>query len=80
MRMPIMNVNQGMNRIKEYLLDDRPLNLDEMRELVQLWDQFKKPMNHIYGLENANQLPNLKHWTVQSDWNKVKTTLGYPLV
>lgn len=68
-------MQQVMTKISQYLTDERPLNLDEMRELLGLWENFANPLKDVIR-KNKSGIVNLKDWRMANSWNQMKLMLG----
>ena len=71
---PSLNLSAAIDRVRNYLMEDRPLNLEEMKELVYLYDQFSLHFKNICKNEQHTNL--LKDWRVMNSWNNAKLTFG----
>jgi hypothetical protein len=74
MMIPSQNLSAAIDRVRGYLMEDRPLNLDEMRELVALFDQFSLHFKNIVKNEQTTNL--LGDWRLVNSWNNAKLTFG----
>lgn len=59
-------------KLRGYLADSRPLNLDEMRNVADVVDSVLVPLERV-----ALHLPDKAvGWQLWNDWNLVKVNMG----
>lgn len=75
MTAPCHTMQNVMTKISNYLTDERPLNLEEMRELLGLWENFANPLKDVIR-KNKSGIDNLKDWRMANSWNQMKLMLG----
>lgn len=70
MTSPVFNLLQMKQKIESYVADDRPLNLDEMKNLLDLLNQFNSHFGVI--LNQEAHIPGLQGWQVANFWKQAK--------
>ena len=60
-------------KIREYLVEQRPLNLDEMRNFADVIASVRVPARRIVDAVPDKQIG----WNIKNDWIQMKNNLGH---